>query len=60
MSDLEKRRSGKYTCLDCLNSKTKNCSSCKFWDLFLLDKEVASLSYEQKNLRYDMKNGGIG
>jgi hypothetical protein len=49
---IEKRRNGKYTCLDCKKSKSKFCLECKNWHLFELDEELIKLSYTEKSERY--------
>jgi hypothetical protein len=50
MTDLELRRDGIYTCLDCKKLQSESCIVCKNWDLFDLIEE--KMSYEEKNLRY--------
>lgn len=58
MKNLEKRRNGVFTCLDCSKSKTSECGSCvsRNWEFFDLDKEIVNLSYSEKNKRYEEKH----
>jgi hypothetical protein len=60
MSDLEKRRNGLFTCLDCSKVKTQNCFACKNWNLFDVDNALLNLSYAEKSDMYAKKSGGIG
>ena len=57
MTDLEKRRNGVYTCLDCLKSKSKECFGCvsKNWELFKLDGRISELPYAEKSSEYEKK-----
>jgi hypothetical protein len=55
MDNLELRRNGKFTCLDCQNNKSELCKTCKNWDQFDLNEEVSKLLYEEKSLKRDKK-----
>jgi hypothetical protein len=52
---LKQRRNGKFTCLDCMRLKTKECGPCvsKNWELFSLDQTVLNMSYAEKSERYE-------
>jgi len=52
---LKQRRNGKFTCLDCMRLKTKECGPCvsKNWELFSLDQTVLNMSYAEKTERYE-------
>lgn len=55
MTELDKRRNGLFTCLDCTKAKSKECFGCKNWHLFDLDVELSSLPYSEKSERYAKK-----
>ena len=53
MKNIELRRNGKFTCLDCKKTASSTCASCKNSDQFELDEEVLKLPYEEKLARND-------
>lgn len=57
MTDLEKRRNGIFTCLDCSGSKTLKCFKCvpNNWELFKADSGLTNLPYVEKSERYRNK-----
>jgi hypothetical protein len=46
--NLELRRNGTYTCIDCKKTKSKECDECKNWGKFDLDKTLFDLTYQEK------------
>lgn len=53
MNDVEKRKNGKYTCLDCMHTLSEKCFKCKGWGFFDLDPETVSMTYQEKCDRHD-------
>jgi len=50
------RRNGKYSCLDCQDQCTEECSSCNNCDQFKLDVDGQNLTYAEKNEKHERKS----
>jgi len=54
-TQLEQRRNGFYTCLDCMYLLSNMCFTCKVWEKFEVDSSLSNATYEQKNKNYELK-----
>lgn len=56
-NQINDRRNGKYTCLDCKYTLAAKCKDCVMnnWNLFDLDLETIKMTYAEKNSRYESR-----
>ena len=55
MDQVNARRNGEYTCLDCLRQCTDKCFKCSNWNRFELDEKVIALPYKERSKRNERK-----